>query len=172
MGTERATQVARGWLLVSALVALLAACGGPPESSPTPLPSTLSYQGQTQTGQVGSFCWHDRCGELGGFPMPAATLTVPADAVLTLTFSGASPPRTLDAAAYPLTKQSRTQTIAGGRILYPEGQTATPLPAAVVGLQAEITARLPAGEYVLHIVVGETAPGESSASYGFHLIVK
>ncbi len=156
---------------------LLAACGtsaGPPVARPpaAPPPGALSHHGQTQTGQPGSFCWHEGCGDMGGIPLPATTLAVPADAVLTFTFSGANPLRTLDAAAYPLTDQSQTRPFAGGHMLYPNSQTATRLPSTVGGRQGTITARLPTGKYVLYVVISGTARRESSASYGFHVVVE
>ncbi len=155
-----------------------------PAGIATPPASTLTFGSQTQTGGFGTYCWATACVAKVGIPIPDETLLVPAGSGLVFTFGGTSPPSGLTATAYALADQPRHE--AGGQRWLPLGlpsggpgaaaRAAPPrgivLPVSPAGLWAEITAEVPAGEYVIFIRLRGSGPAEADASYGFHIVVQ
>ena len=133
-----------------------------------PPPGTLAYGGQTQTGGFGTYCWTSGCLLMRGIPVPAETLLAPARAVLVFTFGGTTPLTELTASAYRL-ESPPTPAADGTHWLDWRGARGSDLPVAWAGRQAEITAAVPAGEYVIFV---RTRTQGGSPSYGFHVVVQ
>lgn len=137
-----------------------------PQNLPKPPDSTLSYDGQTQTGRLGSYCWQSACALMIGIPIPDEMLTVPAGASLVFAYGGVKPLTEVQAVAH-LLSDGEFVPAASGRWLRPR-QPGIALPAHLAGQQVALTATLPAGDYV--ILVRIFGP-EGDASYGFHLVI-
>jgi hypothetical protein len=159
------------------LTLLLSGCGRTAGPGPEPIEpassfadgpprSTLSFNGETQTGGIGSFCWKRGCADMAGIPVPNDSLTVPAGRQLAFEFSGSEPLTEVHAAARPL--RGRLIDGAGMRLLQSaEGETV--LPATPSGNQTGITAELEPGEYSVTVSI-RIAGGD--ALYGFHVVIR
>ncbi len=175
--SERFPNLARlvGAVLVLALP--LSGCGrttgpGPEPVEPAssfadgPPQSTLSFDGQTQIGGTGSFCWERMCADMIGIPVPNDTLTVPTGSLLVFEFRGSESLTDVYAAARPL--QGQLIEGAGMQFLQNAGGEVT-LPTTSSGNQTGITAELEPGKYSVTVSI-RTADG--GALYGFHIIVR
>ena len=74
---------------------------------PRPPDSTLSYGGQEVKGTLGSYCWFSGgsgvCADAAFITPPRKkTLTVPSGSEMVFRYGGQSPPKTVEAGAYPL----------------------------------------------------------------------
>ncbi len=154
-----------------------------------PPPSTLTAAGQTQTGDVGSFCWPtltapraassatpppsaDVCLEVDGpgLPVPEGRLPVTAGGTVVFRLGGTLPPTEVSAAAHPLA--GRPVSEVGGRRWVLATGVPPPkldLPTTLAGHEATIVVAVPAGEYVVIVRVGVQDGG---ALYGFRVVVQ
>ncbi len=154
-----------------------------------PPPSTLTAAGQTQTGDVGSFCWPtftapraaspatpppsaEVCLEVDGpgLPIPEERLPVTAGGAAVFRLGGTTPPTEVSAEAFPLA--GRPVSEAGGRrwVL----ATGVPPPlldllTTLAGHEATIVVAVPTGEYVVIVRVSVQGGG---ALYGFRVVVQ
>ncbi len=103
-----------------------------------------------------------------GIPVPAETLLAPAGAVLVFTFGGTTPLTELTASVYRL-ETPPTPAADGTRWLDWRQAGGPELPVTLAGRQAEITAAVPTGEYVIFV---RTRTQGGSPSYGFHVVVQ
>ncbi len=141
-----------------------------------PPESTLSYGGQEVKGTLGTYCWtSDRRGECVDSTGPPVrskekTLTVPSGSEVVFRYGGQSPPKTVEAGAYPLNKKGQLRIPPShkkgqpGHVISPH-----PLEAHGSGIERTVPAELPPGEYVLEVSVEEPQGG---ATYYFRVMVE
>ncbi len=175
--SERFPNLARLFGAVLVLALLLSGCGRTPGPGPEPVEpassfadgpprSTLSFNGETQTGGIGSFCWKRGCADMAGILVPNDPLTVHAGSRLLFDFGGSEPLTDIHAAARPL--RDRLIDGAGMQLLQAaEGETV--LSTTSAGSQTGITADLEPGEYSVTVSI-RTADG--GALYGFHVTIQ
>lgn len=166
-----------GFLIAFVLAVFLTGCGGTMAGGPEavepassidggPPPATLSYNGQTQIGGTGTFCWEHLCADMIGIPVPNDTLIVPTGSVLTFEFSGSEQLTEVHAAARPL----KGQLVEGAGMQFlqtAEGEVA--LPSVSSDNQTRITAELESGEYSVTVSIRITG---GDALYGFHVVIQ
>jgi hypothetical protein len=148
--------------------------------SSRPPESTLSYGGQSVTGELGSYCWSWSsgaiCADVVGPPVPdeEETLTVPAGSVMVFEFGGSRRLRSMRAVAYPLDRGNEVRSPHGPRFLEPsKGRSMLATKALKVrreGGTGDIPAELPEGEYVVEVFI--RLLGGGSASYYFRVVVE
>jgi hypothetical protein len=134
---------------------------------PRPPDSTLSYGGQEVKGTLGSYCWFSGgsgvCADSVFITPPRKkTLTVPSDSEMVFRYGGQSPPKTVEAGAYPLDKQGTSTarpTINRSRSLKTLGS----------GVERTIPVELPQGEYVVDVFL---RVHRNDASYFFRIMVE
>ncbi len=123
-----------------------------------PPDSTLTYDGRTMKGKLGSYCGTGGCADSAlSLTMTLDTLEVPADAKMIFEYGGQGVNR-IKATAYPARN---------GRIDYPDGARA--LPKVKGQSKVEVPAKLPPGEYFLDVFV-QLPQGD--ATYYFGVVVK
>lgn len=157
-----------GFSIALVLAVLLTGCGGTMAHSLTggPPQSTLSYDGQTQVGGTGSFCWEQLCADMAGIPVPNDRLIVPTGSLLVFEFSGSEPLTDVHAAARPL----QGQLIDGpGMQLLQSAEEEVALPTVSSGNQTDITAELEPGQYSLTVSIRING---GDALYGFHVVIQ
>ncbi len=155
-----------------------------------PPPSTLTAAGQTQTGDLGSFCWPtltapraassatpppspEVCLEVDGpgLPVPEERLPVTAGDTAVFRLGGTTPPAGVMAAAFPLAGWPLSE-VGGRRWVLASGAPPPPkldLPTTLAGHEATIVVAVPAGAYVVLVRVSVLPDG--GALYGFHVVV-
>lgn len=159
------TAVALATVLLSGCVA----AGEPPGG-------TLSSEGRTVTGLVGSYCWYSRCVD-GGFTVDEAGFRVPpgkkalavdAGSGMIFGFEGRDP-SSVRAEAYPLNPATDPSSPGDARPLRPEqGATGRKLRVGGADERTRISVNLPPGEYVVD-VFAQVPQGD--ATYAFHVSV-
>ncbi len=166
-----------GFSIALVAAVLLIGCGGTMAHGPEPVEpassiddgppqSTLSYDGQTQVGGTGSFCWEQLCADMAGIPVPNDRLIVPTGSLLVFEFSGSEPLTEVHAAARPL----QGQLIDGaGMHLLQSAEEEVALLTVSSGNQTDITDELEPGEY--SVTVNIRIDG-SDALYGFHVVIQ
>ena len=129
-----------------------------------PPDSYLSYGGKTVIGALGSYCRIDLCTR-APTPVPGEgeALAVPSGAVLVFDYGGEEPPSRVWAGHTPLVG------VVGGKVGGPGDPIPEPLPARREGGRTEIPAALPAGEYLIDVLV--RIP-EGDATYYFRVVVE
>lgn len=156
---------------------------GPPES-------TLSTEGQSQTGGTGTFCWHEerrfwfdggQCVDMVGVWVPAEPLKVTRGAAMTFQFGGDTAPAEFRVGIGSAQIDPDTS---GGMHLYEHLMSgARERQFTQSGTQAEIVADLLLGDYVVTVTVwvptdefvapsGQRLQGTNSGMYGFHIVVE
>jgi hypothetical protein len=134
---------------------------------PEPPDSTLSYGGREIKGALGSYCWSSGasfvCADSSGPPIGGKQemLTVPPDSEMVFRYGGQNPPKTVEAGAYSLNKLKK----AGGVVRLDRS-----LEAQGSGVQRNIPAKLPPGEYVLEVSI--EANEQDGADYYFRIVVE
>ncbi len=136
---------------------------------------TLSYGGETVEAGLGGYCWStdqaSSCVDAIGISLGDGKLTVPQGVPLFFAYRG-DKLDSLDVTAYEVEPGGGDNNRIEDGILVPPymgvGKEEQPK-VRRSGNRARITARLPAGEYVLDVRAGMP---EGDASYGFRLVVK
>lgn len=188
----------RTWIIVALTVAgvlFSAGCGRQAEEAPShtehrghttgreeersgsgPPESTVTFEGRTVIGELGSYSWSSGGGGLSADAVPTVppkgeALAGPANSVVVFDFGGSWRLSSVVAEAYPLGGGNEVRSRHGFRYLVPGGGrsalTAKALEIRRQGNRAEITTELPEGEYVVEVSV--LTPRGYDASYYFRL---
>ena len=140
-----------------------------------PPDSILAFRDQSETGEVGSYCYGSVCADAPGIPVPpeGETLVVPPGADLLFDYGGEGRLSMVKTVALPLHRRSVTSYLPGD-FVEPSAEAPSPqweqLRARPEGDRGRITAELPPGGYVISVFLKVSEGGD--ASYSFRVLVE
>lgn len=141
---------------------------------PEPPGTTLSYDGETVEGGLGSFCWNmigggGGCADAFAIILEEEELEAPAGATLSFAYKGKALD-SLSVTAYKAGREGGGGSREDDAFVPPiRGGGKKDLPVRRSGTRARIVADLPPGEYVLDVFARMP---RGDASYGFRLVLE